>query len=389
MTYRRLLLASSVLVVVAGRFFCSAFVPLSEIATKFLFSQESRLIGTNQHETNSLHSTLSPSSTSNPSQSLELPYNWKDQWYSLTFASYVLNPSETAEVVPAAVFGHPLVLWRSEDNGEIHCADDLCPHRAAALSEGRLRDGKLECYYHGWQFDANNNGACNFIPQLATGARIPKAACLRMRECQIVEGIVWVWMGDGVPTKDTPAQNDDLDQLTGQRKGFFVNDFQIDLPYDHSYLVENLLDPAHIAISHDRTPGGGRREKAEAYEMILDADSVSSDGFTGRYRFESTVQKDGPYFELQYEAPGIVRQRGYVRGANSTAYFGTALHCMPLGLGRSRLLFRAYFGGLPKFLMAMISWKPAFLRNLNSCKVLEQGKIAYVLVAHLLSVSAC
>jgi hypothetical protein len=75
----------------------------------------------------------------------QLDYNWKDQWYALTYADYVPNPSESAETVPAAVFGNPLVLWRSQDKGILHCADDACPHRRAALTEGRVRDGKLEC----------------------------------------------------------------------------------------------------------------------------------------------------------------------------------------------------------------------------------------------------
>ena len=45
---------------------------------------------------------------------------------------------------------------------------------------------------------------------------------------------------------------------------------------------------------------------------------------------------------------------------------------MPLSLGRSRLLFRTYVGGLPPLLKFIIGSKPAFLRNLNSCKILEQ-----------------
>lgn len=157
--------------------------------------------------------------------------------------------------------------------------------------------------------------------------------------------------------------------------------------------------------SHDRTPGGGRREKAEAYDMLVDEDSVSSDGFTGRYRLESQQRKGDPYIEVQYEgkwsslidgyvvssdlttlgdyhtliepfqhnsAPGIIRQTGMPRGLNSSLTFGAALHCMPLSLGRSRLLFRTYVGGLPPVLKLLISGKPAFLRNLNSCKILEQ-----------------
>lgn len=60
------------------------------------------------------------------------------------------------------------------------------------------------------------------------------------------------------------------------------------------------------------------------------------------------------------------------RGLNSSITFGAALHCMPLALGRSRLLFRTYVGGLPPVLKLIVSSKPAFLRNLNSCKILEQ-----------------
>ena len=87
-----------------------------------------------------------------------------------------------------------------------------------------------------------------------------------MRECQVVEGIVWVWMGDDKPTKAVPTQGDTLDEMnpyTGKHKDYIINDFQIDLPYDHSYLVENLIDPAHIPISHDATSGGGKRENAQ------------------------------------------------------------------------------------------------------------------------------
>ena len=75
---------------------------------------------------------------------------------SYTYTSsltYLKSPSKSAEVTPVSIFGEPLVLWRSEDNGDVYCANDVCPHRSSALSEGRVRDGKIECYYHGWQFD--------------------------------------------------------------------------------------------------------------------------------------------------------------------------------------------------------------------------------------------
>jgi phenylpropionate dioxygenase-like ring-hydroxylating dioxygenase large terminal subunit len=295
-----------------------------------------------------LHESTSGATTLTPPSSNTIPYNWENHWYAVTFANYIPNPSKSAEVTPASIFGNSLVLWRSKDNGIVHCADDVCPHRSAALSEGRVRDGKLECYYHGWQYDGNNNGKCNSIPQLEKKAQIPKQACLKMRGCRVVEGIVWVWMGEEAPLTDPPMQGDgleEMDPITGKHKDYTINDFQIDLPYDHSYLIENLLDPAHIPISHDRTPGGGKRENAQAYEMLLDANSMNSSGFTGRYRTAEQRAKDGPFIEVTYEAPGIIRQTGMPRGKDSPFRFGAALHCMPLTMGRSRLLFRTYFTG--------------------------------------------
>lgn len=190
-----------------------------------------------------------------------------------------------------------------------------------------------------------------------------------------MEGIVWVWMGSEAPESGPPEQGDgmkDVDPVTGKHKDYVLNDFQIDLPYDHSYLVENLIDPAHIPISHDATSGGGKRENAQAYEMIVDGNSMGPSGFTGRYRTATQRESDGPFIEVIYDAPGIVRQKGKPRGEDSPLRFGAALHCMPLTLGRSRLLFRAYFTGIPLLLKLLITMKPKFLQNLNSCKILEQ-----------------
>ncbi|MEB3331526.1 MAG: Rieske 2Fe-2S domain-containing protein, partial [Synechococcaceae cyanobacterium] len=45
---------------------------------------------------------------------------------------------------------------------------DLCPHRLAPLSQGRIDpdSGLLTCSYHGWSFDGD--GLCRRIPQAAT-----------------------------------------------------------------------------------------------------------------------------------------------------------------------------------------------------------------------------
>jgi hypothetical protein len=171
---------------------------------------------------------------------------------------------------------------------------------------------------------------------------------------------------DEKATFDPPRSECSLDDVNpGKEDGFKVYDFQIDLPYDHSYLVENLIDPAHVFISHDRTEGGMNREDATPYDMQLDEDSFSTQGFTGRMRSAASATMGGPFINVTMEAPGIVRYHSTF----GNIVFGTALHCMPLSLGKSRLLFRTMSKGMPQ---KRVDRKPKWLRHLNSCKVLEQ-----------------
>jgi len=76
---------------------------------------------------------------------------------------------------PLAVTAHgvPLVLWRPEAGAEPVVFADRCPHRLVPLSAAANDDGKLQCAYHGWQFDAT--GACASLPS-QEGAPPPRAS---------------------------------------------------------------------------------------------------------------------------------------------------------------------------------------------------------------------
>ncbi len=66
--------------------------------------------------------------------------------------------------VSVEIVGEKLVVWRSGDTWSV--MRDVCPHRLAPLSQGRVDSvsGCLECPYHGWHF--SSEGACTKIPQL-------------------------------------------------------------------------------------------------------------------------------------------------------------------------------------------------------------------------------
>ncbi|MEJ6392485.1 Rieske (2Fe-2S) protein [Gymnodinialimonas sp. 2305UL16-5] len=62
---------------------------------------------------------------------------------------------------PVEVDGAELVLWR-DNEGKAHLWQDRCPHRGMRLSFGFVRDNRLTCLYHGWEF--GTDGGCRKIP---------------------------------------------------------------------------------------------------------------------------------------------------------------------------------------------------------------------------------
>jgi phenylpropionate dioxygenase-like ring-hydroxylating dioxygenase large terminal subunit len=51
-------------------------------------------------------------------------------------------------------------LFRNDNS--IALIDDICPHRGAKLSMGRIKNNCIECPYHGWLYD--ENGELSYIP---------------------------------------------------------------------------------------------------------------------------------------------------------------------------------------------------------------------------------
>src|SRR4051812_31279604 len=76
---------------------------------------------------------------------------------------------------PMAVTAHgvPLVLWRPEAGAEPVVLADRCPHRLVPLSAATTVGNRLQCAYHGWQFEAT--GACADLPS-QEGAPPPRAS---------------------------------------------------------------------------------------------------------------------------------------------------------------------------------------------------------------------
>ena len=71
-----------------------------------------------------------------------------NQWYP------IFDSSKLRRRKPVGItrLGERLVLWR-DSSGTAVCMADRCPHRAAQLSLGWVRDDCLVCPFHGLRFD--------------------------------------------------------------------------------------------------------------------------------------------------------------------------------------------------------------------------------------------
>ena len=166
-----------------------------------------------------------------------------NQWYA------ILESDEVKPGRPVGVtrLGEKLVLWR-DTQGKVNCISDLCPHRFAALSLGKVSGDCVECPFHAFQFDAR--GQCQLIPANGKDAPFPKQMKTAAYPAHEIDGFIFIWWGKDQPAPSTPAYFDDLGGMAYATSRVAWNTH-------YSRAIENQLDVAHLPFVHKTTIGGG------------------------------------------------------------------------------------------------------------------------------------
>ncbi|HET7539276.1 MAG TPA: aromatic ring-hydroxylating dioxygenase subunit alpha [Polyangiaceae bacterium] len=217
-----------------------------------------------------LHEKLSPPETKAHVSVARLTRFW-----------YVACQSAELSEKPLArsVLGVPLVLFRGQGS-KAAALLDRCPHRNVPLSLGRVvAGGRLECAYHGWQFE--DGGRCAHIPGLLDGEgkerRAPAAA---VRE---QDGFIWV-----CPELDTEPEAEPFSlPAAGSDYARVVRFVETEATLHAT--IENALDVPHTAFLHRGLFRGGKqneisatvRRSAERVEVQYDGEPRPS-GVAGR-----------------------------------------------------------------------------------------------------------
>ncbi|WP_101760044.1 Rieske 2Fe-2S domain-containing protein [Oceanicoccus sp. KOV_DT_Chl] len=169
----------------------------------------------------------------------------KNFWYPV-LVNTDLSEGSVCEI---RLFDQSIAVYRGH-NGVVHALEDACAHRSAPLSKGKVIANQLRCPYHGWSYDGQ--GQCQHIPALEQNKSIPKAATVSSYPIMEAVGLIWLWPG-------SPDQATDYPEMAAVENTYFgnsqweVTDYQRELDFRHSLLIENLLDPAHIHFVHEGT----------------------------------------------------------------------------------------------------------------------------------------
>ncbi len=187
----------------------------------------------------------------------------------VTRAWYVACASGELGARPLArtVLGTPLVVFRGPE-GKPAALLDRCAHRNAPLSLGRRLDGRLQCAYHGWEYDAA--GICVQVPGLVGAAEKSPRAVPRFPTRE-EDGFVWVYA--------TP----DADPATGPYRipapgpGYTEARRMVEVESTLHAALENALDVPHTAFLHKGLFRGAGRVHRIKVRVARSADRVEAE----------------------------------------------------------------------------------------------------------------
>ncbi|KAM0011827.1 putative pheophorbide a oxygenase [Helianthus debilis subsp. tardiflorus] len=243
-------------------------------------------------------------------------FDWFSQWYA------VMPVCDLDKRAPHGkkVMGLDVVVWWDKNENAWKVFDDMCPHRLAPLSQGRIDQwGRLQCVYHGWCF--SGSGDCKLIPQAPPDGppvNTFKKACVAVYPSTVQNGIVWFWPNTDrqykdILTKKKPPSIPELDDPS-----YTFQMFNREIPYGYEILAENLMDPAHV----DREGGA---------PIDITIDPIHKNGFTANQ----------PYGGSKFVAPSVHISFTEIPKGKSAQPRRLLLIfiCIPVSPGNSRLIF--------------------------------------------------
>jgi phenylpropionate dioxygenase-like ring-hydroxylating dioxygenase large terminal subunit len=180
------------------------------------------------------------------------------------------------KLLSRTILKEPIVLYRKAD-GHVAALQDRCPHRFAPLHMGKVVNGdRIQCPYHGLEFDAA--GACALNPH---GQNIPSR--LRVRSYPVIEKhkAIWIWMGERAPDA---AKVPDFSVLDNVPEAHATKRDRITIKANYELIIDNLLDLSHTCYLHEGILGN-----ADTVDAAISVEQEGDDVIIGRHAPNATA----------------------------------------------------------------------------------------------------
>jgi len=188
------------------------------------------------------------------------------QWYVVAQSDEV----KTNRPRKVTIWNNNYVIWKNR-HGEFIALDDVCPHKGASLSGGKIKNGNVMCPYHGYEFD--KDGALKKVPGLC----YRPSALYDVSKYPIIEKHGWIYMntqsGDKNDYKRTKLSQVETKQEILENNIYVEDDAKNNtnvvyqnMDYDcySRILSENSLDVMHIGFVHSF---GNAKNPSPTYEV--------------------------------------------------------------------------------------------------------------------------
>lgn len=270
----------------------------------------------------------------------------QDRWYVIADAAEV----RAGKPLPLRRFGEDLVLWR-DGHGQVAAVLDRCPHRGVPLHNGRVRDGDIECPFHGFRYDGR--GQCTRMP--CEGDEPGLVSRYRTRAFVLREAHGWIWLWRGQPREHYPeiAYFDELRPGDAQHTTSVV--------WNTNYIrcIENQLDFTHLPFVHGNTIGKGMSKGRMVVHTRIDGDRIRAWADVGP---NEARDREPAYLELI--APNIWILTFAKRMVNFLAF-------VPIDETHTQLYLRLYQRVIT---VPGLSWLFGWMMNLANRVVLQQDR---------------
>jgi phenylpropionate dioxygenase-like ring-hydroxylating dioxygenase large terminal subunit len=164
------------------------------------------------------------------------------QWYTIGIdTEFIVNKPQKI-----TVWNKNYVVWKNS-NGSYVALDDVCSHKSASLSKGKVCNSNIVCPYHGYEF--NENGTLAKVP----GICFRPSPIYDVSKYQVLEKNGWVYLNtcpDSIDlTTNTTYQYNIFEEEEVARNDSVVF---LKMPFNcySRILSENSLDVMHIGFVH-------------------------------------------------------------------------------------------------------------------------------------------